>query len=148
MICNRKDMKLKLKKAGTLFINVFLLIMPTAAAMLIILKMAGIIPYVVMSGSMEPEIPVGSLCFVNTNVSYESIVKGDIIAFTADGEFCITHRVTDVGTDGFVTKGDGNSKEDLWKVRQKNYKGKTVVWIPYIGYILRIIPEFINFLLQ
>lgn len=141
-------MKLKLKKAGSLLVNVAVLILASASAALIILKMAGIIPYVVMSGSMEPEIPVGSLCFVNTNVRYESIVKGDIIAFTSDGDFYITHRVAEVTADGFVTKGDGNNQADLWTVREKNYKGKTVVWIPYMGYILRIIPDFLNLLMS
>lgn len=137
-------MRQKLKKAGERIVNLFVFLLGAATTLLIILKIAGILPFVVMSGSMEPEISTGSLCFVNTNVSYERIEKGDIIAFSTGGDIYVTHRVISVETDGFLTKGDGNDKVDLWIVKEDNYKGKTVAWIPYIGYILHMIPAFLD----
>ena len=50
----------------------------TAAAYL-----SGIRVYCVRSASMGDSVPLGSLCFVSTYTSYESIVPGDIIAFSA-----------------------------------------------------------------
>ena len=59
----------------------------TAAAYL-----SGIRVYCVRSASMGDSVPLGSLCFVSTYTSYESIVPGDIIAFSANDDLRVTHR--------------------------------------------------------
>ena len=50
----------------------------------------GIRPYVVYSGSMEPEIPTGAVVF--TKEGEFSPKKGDIITFH-NGDTVVTHRV-------------------------------------------------------
>ena len=72
--------------------------------------------FVVVTGSMEPVIPVGSIIIANA-VSADSIVEGDIIVFLAnDGQTVITHRVVDISVEDegyvFVTRGDGNKTND------------------------------------
>ena len=47
--------------------------------------------YEVVSGSMEPEIPVGSVIYVKA-VQPQEVEAGDVIAFHKDGSV-ITHRV-------------------------------------------------------
>lgn len=42
---------------------------------LLVIQMFGIKPYIVMSGSMEPTIHTGSVCFVNTIADYSDIKK-------------------------------------------------------------------------
>ena len=34
----------------------------------------GIVPYIVLSGSMEPKIETGSLSFINVNTTYNNII--------------------------------------------------------------------------
>lgn len=69
--------------------------------------------YNVVSGSMEPEIPVGSVIYVKA-VSPETVEEGDIIAFTS-GVSVISHRVVSNQTvEGkFTTKGDANAENDM-----------------------------------
>jgi len=101
----------------------------------ILLFLVGIRPYAVQTGSMEPEIMTGSLCFVNQNVSFSEIHEGDIVAFRLDGGMLVTHRVKEVREDGFVTKGDANNTEDATIITNNEYIGKTIYWIPKIGYL-------------
>ena len=62
-------------------------------SMIVILDMN---PYVVVSGSMEPALPVGSVCIVDCQ--QRSPDEGDIISYKA-GEGIVTHRVIDVIED-------------------------------------------------
>lgn len=77
----------------------------------------GLRPVVVISGSMEPTLPVGSLIFYRT-VPASEVVKGDIVTVPRQdgGTGLITHRVKEVTTKGGVTtlrlKGDANATED------------------------------------
>ena len=96
--------------------------------------LSGIKPAIVLSGSMEPEIPTGSLCLINTDADIDEIQEGDIIAFTS-GTMAVTHRVLTVTEEGFQTKGDANDAPDLGIVPKQNVTGKTVFWIPYAGYL-------------
>lgn len=100
------------------------------------LYLAGIRPYVVQSGSMEPAIVTGSVCFVNQNAAFDNITAGDIIAFKVSEDTLVTHRVAAVGNNGIVTKGDANDTEDAVLVTEENYIGKTIFSIPKAGYVL------------
>ena len=62
-------------------INVFTTLIISVGGIFLILYAFGIIPYVVLSGSMEPTIKTGSLCFVNKHTDIENIKEKDIIAF-------------------------------------------------------------------
>lgn len=59
-------------------------------------------PMIVMSGSMQPAVKTGSLCFVNSKASFDRIEKGDVITFEVMGTK-ITHRVHKVVKDGYIT---------------------------------------------
>ena len=77
----------------------------------------GLRPVVVISGSMEPELPVGSMVFYRT-VPAKDVAVGDIVTVPrSDGAAgLITHRVKQATTkDGVTTlrlKGDANATED------------------------------------
>jgi signal peptidase len=97
-------------------------------------------PQVVLSGSMEPALPLGSVAFVEPK-SGEEVQTGDMLTFrNPDGtELVVTHRVTEVvrgeGGLAFKTKGDANEAEDSWLVPAANVVG-TVKWhVHYLGYI-------------
>lgn len=101
-----------------------------------ILFLAGFRPYVVLSGSMEPEIHVGSMAVVNENITYDEIKTGDVIAFRSSNGALVTHRVVSVSTDGFETQGDANDITDGPLVTQDNYRGKTIFSVPFAGYLM------------
>lgn len=92
--------------------------------------------YTVISGSMEPTIPVGSLVYVKYQEP-ETIQKKDVIAFygAKDASSIVTHRVvTNKKLSGeFITKGDANQTKDMNPVNYNNYMGKVVLSIPVIG---------------
>lgn len=88
-------------------------------------------PYIILSGSMEPQIPTGSLCFVNERD--REAAAGDIIAFSK-GDVQIVHRVIKAEHGSYTTKGDNNRQADGAPVKQKAVLGKVIFWIPKAGY--------------
>lgn len=100
------------------------------------LYVLGIKPYIVLSGSMEPAIKTGSLCFINNHAKYENIKEKDIIAFKS-GDVLVTHRVISITDEGMETKGDANSVADGLVITKSNYVGKNVFSIPFVGYIIK-----------
>ena len=133
---NRKN----IKAAGRLLhaIGVVLLVIVLAACLsLTIPKLAGYEGYVVVSGSMEPNIPVGSIVY-SKEVDPVTLRTGDVIVFIDDtrGTTPITHRilVNDTYTHTIITKGDANEKRDAAPVTYDNVIGKVITHIPRVGF--------------
>lgn len=97
----------------------------------------GIQPYVVESGSMEPTIETGSVCFINKRANYEDMKVGDIIAFSLDTGKFATHRVNAITEEGIETKGDANKVADNVITTKDNFIGKNIVSIPKAGYFVK-----------
>ena len=103
----------------------------------------------VVTGSMEPTIPVGSL-LVCKHVSMEAVQLEDVICFRAQesaifGQM-VTHRVTGVfpmadGSLLFETRGDANLTADGFLVSQTNFVGK-VIWHTGASSVLSSILSF------
>ena len=77
--------------------------------------------YSVMSGSMSPDLPVGSAIYVKEKEP-EKVEKVEIITFTTK--------------HFFVTKGDSNQYQDTKPVKWENLQGTVVFCIPFAGYVL------------
>ena len=108
----------------------------TAIAILLMLFfLLGITPTIVISGSMDPKIPVGSLCFINTRYPYKKLKKNDIIVYKFQQNQVI-HRVIRVTERGLETKGDANDFSDRISTTEKNYYGKYLFSIPGIGFVI------------
>lgn len=97
---------------------------------------------IVMSGSMEPAIPVGSI--VSTRlVDVGGIGAGDVVSFRRSEERTpITHRVVAVeeeaGARVFTTKGDANEVPDPELLRLGPGRvARMERVVPYAGYIVR-----------
>lgn len=101
--------------------------------------------YTVISGSMEPAIPTGSLVYVKEKEAAK-IQKGEVIAFHTypDTGAVIIHRVikNQVVSGKFITKGDANQAEDMTPVSYKNLVGKVTMSIPQLGEILSLLVTF------
>jgi len=98
-------------------------------------------PLVVMSGSMEPAIHIGSIAVIKPSSEYSA---GDIITFPhpKDPNNLITHRIQEIAEDKeeglmyVTTKGDANQTADSWKIALDDVKGKLLFSIPYLGYLV------------
>lgn len=117
-------------------INIILTLFIIVGISVLIAYIIGIKPYVVISGSMEPNIKIGSVSFVNTRYPYKKIQVGDVIAFKRDTIFA-THRVVEITEEGFITKGDANNIADGKIVSQNEYVGKNILSIQKLGYIIQ-----------
>jgi signal peptidase len=112
-----------------------------ALVLFIIPSIAGYKPFIVQSGSMEPEIKTGAVAYNNTHAKLEEVKVGDVIVFKTKDTH-VTHRVIKINNDGtFTTKGDANETEDLAPVKFEQYKGKTAFTIPYLGYVLKYVQN-------
>lgn len=99
-------------------------------------RIFGLTPFAVLSGSMEPTFHVGSLIYVE-KIAPESIKVGDPITFVLNKDLVVaTHRVVEIDPQAqeFHTKGDANDAVDGGPVNFKNLIGKPVFTIPYMGY--------------
>lgn len=107
------------------------------ALLLVGVRLIGFTPYSVLSGSMEPTYPVGSLIYVK-KMSPQEIKVGDPITFVLNEDLVVaTHRVVEVNTETeqFRTKGDANESIDAAPVHFNNLLGKPVFHIPWMGYV-------------
>ena len=102
-------------------------------------RLFGYEPFEIVTGSMEPEIPVGSAVYAKTGEDLTQISEGDIIAFYEGGTVTVHRVVTNRTTLGeFVTKGDANNAEDLQPVLYDNVIGPAVAHYPYLGRAMAI----------
>lgn len=106
-------------------------------AALIAPRLAGREAFAVMSGSMEPYYHVGSIVYVDKDISPEEIQVGDPITFRKADTAVATHRVIAIDKEArqFTTKGDANEVQDMAPVSFDNVIGKAGMSIPLLGYI-------------
>ena len=129
-----------MRRIGKLSVIVIYILMGFFCAILIMLsapRFVGLESYTVVSGSMEPEIPVGSAVYVKKR-AFEEISEGDVITFlTEHGKMRVTHRVTAVDEEEkmFATKGDANDHADGQMVKWENVCGVVVCSLPGVGYL-------------
>lgn len=109
-----------------------------AASVFYIPRLAGIQPYIVLSGSMEPAIPTGAVAFIDTKDT--SVSVGDIVTYRLpsmnDGETLVTHRIIREENGYLITKGDANDVEDLTLVSGEQIVGSFRFSIPMAGYVI------------
>lgn len=98
----------------------------------------------IVSGSMEPAIPVGSLVLAEKTEG-ETLENGDIIMFLS-GTTAVTHRViSNDREEGTVrTKGDANEQEDMLPVLYDRILGKVILHVPVLGDILQFFTPWLG----
>jgi signal peptidase len=131
--------------------TVGLVLVLTLALLMLLPSLLGYHRYVIVSGSMEPTIPTGSVVY-DKDIPVADLVVGDVITFVPPPEFAITSPVThrifeiaeapdaqkDEAAAGrtFRTKGDANEDPDPWKmVLQHPTQDRVEQHLPYVGYV-------------
>ena len=104
-------------------------------------------PYTVLTSSMTPSYPAGTLVVVKPT-DVQQIRIGDVVTYQLESNqpAVVTHRVIQIiepttasGTESFITKGDANSLPDAKPVKPVQVRG--VVWyaVPYIGWVNNVV---------
>jgi signal peptidase len=94
--------------------------------------------FVVLTGSMEPALPVGTLLVVEP-IAAEQVRTGDVITVPRPDHpsETVTHRVIriDDGPTGrfFQTQGDANNMPDNWRVPVAGQVSRVMVSLPALG---------------
>ena len=140
-------MKSNLKKIWNSLTTILVVMVVLLAVMLVGVRLFGLQIYSVLSGSMEPEYPVGSLIYVKV-VDYKELKVGDPITYLLDEDTVVTHRIVEVLVDEedpstirYFTQGDANGIPDAKSVHYKNIIGTPVFMIPYMGYVSNYIQN-------
>ena len=134
---------------------IVLIILSLFALLTVVMTPSGQVPQVmgysilqVLTGSMEPAIPEGSMLLIR-QTEPETLQAGDIISFFSpdpllDGALN-THRIQEVLDDGdtleFITKGDANFLEDQQPVSARQVVGKVIFISPILGKFVRLISN-------
>ncbi|MDO4567451.1 MAG: signal peptidase I [Clostridia bacterium] len=120
------------------FISAFITCVVVLLAILLVgVRLVGLQPFAVLSGSMEPEYPTGSLIYVRECAAAD-VQVGDPITFVLNEDLVIaTHRVIAIDAENqhFYTKGDANDSADGAPVHFNNLIGVPVMFVPYMGYV-------------
>ena len=129
-----------MKKTVNIITTALLVLVLLVAFALVGVRLFGIAPYTVLSGSMEPTYHVGSLIYVK-EVDVADLKVGDPLTYVIEGGTVVTHRIIEIlpdygedGSPGFKTKGDNNRIEDGTPVHSRNVLGKPIFNIPLMGY--------------
>ncbi|WP_082612160.1 MULTISPECIES: signal peptidase I [unclassified Nocardioides] len=111
------------------------------AVAVIIPRLAGATPYTVLTGSMQPTYPPGTLVVVKPT-DFDELAIGDVVTYQRESgkSTVVTHRVVGTGTrfDGtrtVTTRGDANQDPDRNPVLAVQVKGKLWYAVPYLGYV-------------
>ncbi len=102
-------------------------------------RLAGATPYTVLTGSMTPELPPGTLVVVRP-VDAADLRVGDVVTYQLrSGEpDVVTHRVVGVGWSAagervLTTRGDANPVADAAPVRAVQVRGEVWYSLPWVG---------------
>lgn len=104
-------------------------------------RIGGATGYTVLTGSMRPDLPPGTLAVVRPT-DPKTIEVGTVITYQlrSNEPDVVTHRVvaTGVAEDGarvFRTRGDANTGRDPGWVKPVQVRGTLWYSIPYLGYV-------------
>lgn len=135
------------KKVWNGMTTVLVLMVAILAVLLVGTRFIGLMPFTVLSGSMEPVYSAGDLIYVKEVDPFE-LEEGTIITFMLSEDTIATHRIVEVVPDAeddtvvrFKTKGDANESEDGGLVHYKNVIGTPIFSVPKLGYVANFIQE-------
>ena len=103
----------------------------------------GIKTFVIISGSMEPELNIGDIVIIK-KCSQEELKENDIISYKY-GQSEITHRIIQIEDNEngkeYITKGDNNNVRDSENIKYENIEGKCIVKIRHLGKVILILKN-------
>jgi signal peptidase len=140
-------MNAKLSKALKFVSNALLVLILILTILLVGVKFFGVDILTVLSPSMEPKYPTGSLIYL-VNVDPATLEVDDVITYRISSTATATHRIKEIIPDEddpsivrFRTKGDNNATYDGKLVEFEQVEGKVVFCVPLLGYVAMYIQS-------
>ena len=105
----------------------------------LILVMAGFRPFILKTQSMEPIYTQGSLCWVDTQATLDSLEVGDVLVYRSPANSLVLHRLVDIRESNTssllsaVMQGDANELTQDVELSHINYVGREAFSIPGLG---------------
>jgi signal peptidase len=136
---------------GRVASTVGLILVLTLAMLMLLPSLLGFHRYVIISGSMEPTIPVGSVVY-DKAVPVAELAVGDVITFVPPPDYGIespvTHRIFEISAAPPLerahaaagrmlrTKGDANEDPDPWRILlNQTDQDRVEHHLSYLGYL-------------
>lgn len=133
-----------IKRIWNAVTSLLVVLMVVLAALFAGGKLVGLDAFIVQSGSMEPDYPVGAVVYVQ-KVDASTLAEGDVITFHLTNSTRGTHRIVEVLSEGgmlaFRTKGDANGAPDEFPVMASDVVGKVVWCVPNLGFLASYIQH-------
>ena len=128
--------------------TVLVVLVVVVAILLVGVRIIGIKPYTVLSGSMRPTYQPGSIIYV-VDVDPKDLKVGDPVTFMLNEKTVATHRIIEVIPDEtdptvirFTTQGDANKDPDgEGNLHSKNVIGTPIFHIPLLGYVAHFVQN-------
>ena len=147
----RRERKPLRHVVGRVASTIGLVLVVSIAALMLVPSILGYHRYVIISGSMEPAIPTGSIVY-DKAVPVDDLKVGDVITFLPPPEYGlaypVTHRIHEIGKAPanqqdaaaagrtFRTKGDANPAPDPWTIiLHSDHQDRVEHHIPKLGYV-------------
>lgn len=113
--------------------GIILAVLVLIAAALLVPNLLGYKSLAVLSGSMEPEIPVGSIVYAK-GVDAGELAVGDVITYRLNGDTLVTHRIEEIDPESqeIITKGDANENSDGAPVSFSSIVGRVAFHLPFL----------------
>jgi signal peptidase len=121
-------------------LTVILFAMAAVTVLIVIPRATNGVAMTVLTGSMTPGIPVGSVV-IDRPVDPGTLRVGDVATYQAEPgvEKYVTHRIVAIDTDTtpttFTFKGDANRAADIDPVPATAIRGQVWFHVPYLGTI-------------
>ncbi|MET3963654.1 signal peptidase [Marmoricola sp. OAE513] len=140
---NQRTVRTVAGRAFALLVAGFVIVV--LGATVLVPAVGGGTAYTVLTGSMRPQLPPGTVVVVRPAAA-DDIRVGDVVTYQIESgkPTVATHRVVSISLDGkgdrrFITQGDANGAPDPEPVRPKQIRG--VLWyaVPYVGYPARMV---------
>ena len=117
-----------------------ILVVGAAVAVAVVVpRLGGATPYTILTGSMRPHLPPGTLVVVKP-VDPADVGVGTVLTYQLESgrPDVVTHRVVEVGQDPdgeprWHTRGDANGADDPEWVRPVQVKGRLWYSVPQLG---------------
>ena len=90
--------------------------------------------YVVLTGSMEPDISPGDYITV-LKVNLDKLKEGDVVTYSREGT-SVTHKIVSIDGDTVITQGTANNIADE-PITKSDIIGKYMFKIPSVGYAMQ-----------
>ena len=122
-----------------------LLVVGLGVVLVVIPRATGATPLTVLTSSMEPGLPPGTLVIVRP-VAAEALRLGDVVTYQMESGDArvVTHRITSIasssdGSRSFIVQGDNNSAPDDDPVLAEQIQGRLWYAVPYVGYVNNVV---------